>query len=371
MSMSTAQGAAELTSAYEGAEFDGRYIYYAPANSDTFIRFNTQGTSFTTAADWQQMSMSTAQGSAPGNFNFNAPLFDGRYIYYTPCGGNTFIRFDTQGTSFTTAADWQKISVSTAQGSAPSGLNYKGAEFDGRYVYYVPSNSATFIRFDTQGTSFTTAADWQKISVSTVQGSAAVSESYNGAIFDGRYIYYAPANSATFIRFDTQGTSFTTAADWQQMSMSTVQGSAAVSESYVGATFDGRYVYYSPSDSDTFIRFDTQGTSFTTVADWTTMSISTAQGTQATADAYYGVTFDGRYVYYSPHDADTFIRFDTKGTSFTTTADWQRMSMSTVQGSAPVANAYISSSQSFDGKYIYYSPYEAATFLRVQAMKTI
>ena len=317
MSMSTAQGAAELTSAYEGAEFDGRYIYYAPANSDTFIRFNTQGTSFTTAADWQQMSMSTAQGSAPGNFNFNAPLFDGRYIYYTPCGGNTFIRFDTQGTSFTTAADWQKISVST------------------------------------------------------VQGSAAVSESYNGAIFDGRYIYYAPANSATFIRFDTQGTSFTTAADWQQMSMSTVQGSAAVSESYVGATFDGRYVYYSPSDSDTFIRFDTQGTSFTTVADWTTMSISTAQGTQATADAYYGVTFDGRYVYYSPHDADTFIRFDTKGTSFTTTADWQRMSMSTVQGSAPVANAYISSSQSFDGKYIYYSPYEAATFLRVQAMKTI
>ncbi len=368
MSMSTAQGAAALDIAYFGSSFDGRYIYYAPRSSDTFVRFDTQGTSFTTTADWQLMSMSTAQGAAALNAAYFGSSFDGRYVYYVPYASDTFVRFDTQGTSFTTAADWTQMSMSTAQGAAELDNAYAGASFDGRYVYFVSVNSDTFVRFDTQGTSFTTTADWQLMSMSTAQGAAALDDAYYGASYDGRYVYYIPYNSDTFVRFDTQGTSFTTSADWQLMSMSTAQGAAALNGAYFGSSFDGRYVYYVPANSDTFVRFDTQGTSFTTTADWQLMSMSTAQGAAALNDAYYGASYDGRYIYYVPRSSDTFVRFDTQGTSFTTSADWQLMSMSTAQGAAALDGAYYGAS--FDGKYIYYVPANSDTFVRVQAMNS-
>ncbi len=368
MSMSTAQGAAALDNAYNGASFDGRYIYYVPFSSDTFVRFDTQGTSFTTTADWQLMSMSTAQGAAALNSAYTSASFDGRYIYYVPLGSDTFIRFDTQGTSFTTTADWQRMNMSTAHGGAALNDAYYGASFDGRYIYYVPSSSNTFIRFDTQGISFTTTADWQLMSMSTAQGASLLDSAYFGASFDGRYIYYVPFLSDTFVRFDTQGTSFTTTADWQLMSMSTAQGAAALDAAYSTTSFDGRYIYYVPYISDTFVRFDTQGTSFTTAADWQQMTMSTAQGAAALDYAYIGAAFDVRYIYYVPSYSDTFLRFDTQGTSFTTTADWQQMSMSTAQGAAALDAAYFGAS--FDGKYIYYVPQASDTFIRVQVSLT-
>ncbi|GAH63035.1 unnamed protein product, partial [marine sediment metagenome] len=47
---------------------------------------------------------------------------------------------------------------------------------------------------------------------------------------------------------------FTTPTDWQQMNMSTAQGAAELDDAYIGATFDGRYVYFVPYSSDTFLR---------------------------------------------------------------------------------------------------------------------
>jgi len=360
MSMSTAQGAAELETAYRGAAFDGRYIYFVPFGSATFIRFDTQGT-FTTAGDWTQVSMSTAQGAAALQLAYIGATFDGRYVYYAPYNSDTFVRFDTQGV-FTTASDWSQMSMSTAQGAAELEAAYRGTTFDGRYVYYAPCNSDTFVRFDTQGT-FTTAGDWTQMSMSTAQGAAALDSAYAGATFDGRYVYFAPHSSDTFVRFDTQGT-FTTAGDWTQMSMSTAQGAAALDTAYIGATFDGRYVYFVPNNSVTFVRFDTQGT-FTTAGDWSQMSMSTAQGAAALDSAYIGATFDGRYVYYAPCNSDTFVRFDTQGT-FTTAGDWTQMSMSTAQGAAALDTAYVGAT--FDGRYVYYAPYNSDTFVRVAAM---
>ncbi len=364
MSMTTVQGTA-LGGAYFGSSFDGRYIYYVPRNSDSFVIFDTMGTSFTTAADWQTMSMTTVQGTAL-NSAYQGASYDGRYIYYVPYDSDTFLRFDTMGTSFTTTADWQKIATSTAQGGANPTNAYIKASFDGRYIYYVPYVATTFLRFDTMGTSFTTTADWQKMSMSTAQGGAVLLYAYSGASFDGRYIYYASYASDTFLRFDTKGTSFTTTADWHTMAMSTAQGAAALDSAYTGASFDGRYIYYVPFWSDTFLRFDTMGTSFTTTADWQKMSMSTAQGGATLDNAYNGASFDGRYIYYVSQNSDTFVRFDTMGTSFTTTADWQKISMTTVQGTA-LDNAY--QGASFDGRYIYYNPYVSGTFLRVQANK--
>jgi len=93
MSMSTAQGGATLDAAYLGASFDGRYVYFVPRYSDTFIRFDTQGV-FTTAGDWAQMNMSTAQGGATLDNAYLGASFDGRYVYFVPFSSNTFVRFE-------------------------------------------------------------------------------------------------------------------------------------------------------------------------------------------------------------------------------------------------------------------------------------
>ena len=365
MSMSTVQGGALLNNAYRGdSAYDGRYIYYSAFNSNTFIQFDTQG-QFTTASDWSKMSMSTAQGAVLLDSAYIGSIFDGRYVYYAPYNSDTFIRFDTKGTSFATVGDWEQISMSTVHGAIAVNAAHSGCIFDGRYIYYTAFSAATFLRFDTQGTSLSTIGDWERMSMSTAQGASAIGSAYKSNTFDGRYVYYTPYNSDTFLRFDTQGTSFTTAADWETMNMSTALGAALLNAAFIGNTFDGRYVYYTTFDSATFLRFDTQGTSFTTVAAWEQMSVSTVLGASTPGSALIGCDFDSRYVYYTAMNSDTFPRFDTQGTSFTTAADWQIMSMSTAQGAVALNGAYIGTV--YAGNYVYYTPYSSDTFLRVLA----
>ena len=140
--------------------------------------------------------------------------------------------------------NWETMSMSTAQGATSLDVAYAASSvFDGRYMYFGTQSSATFLRFDTQG-QFAVAGDWTTMSESTVLG-AARSNAFNGIIFDGRYVYYVPDFSDTFLRFDTKGTSFVTTSDWTTMSMSTAQGATFLDNAYVGAIFDGRYVYFS------------------------------------------------------------------------------------------------------------------------------
>ena len=362
MNMSTAQGGAELDPAYIGTCFDGQYIYFVAYNSHTFLRFDRQGI-FTAAGDWDQMNMSTAQGGAELNAAYTGASFDGRYVYFVPQDSDTFVRFDTQGV-FTAAGDWSQMNMSTAQGGAELDDAYIGASFDGRYVYFCPYDSDTFVRLDTQGV-FTAAGDWEQMNMSTAQGGAELDSAYRGTSFDGRYVYFAPHDSDTFMRFDTQGT-FTNTGDWEQMNMSTAQGGAELNAAYRGASFDGRYVYFVPHDSDTFVRFDTQGT-FTTAAAWDRINMSTAQGGDELNAAYIGASFDGRYMYYGPKYSDTFVRFDTQGI-FTTAAAWDRINMSTAQGGAELDNAYYGAS--FDGRYVYFVPTVSHTFVRFEAMQS-
>ncbi|MCK5014157.1 MAG: hypothetical protein KAS66_10095, partial [Candidatus Omnitrophica bacterium] len=169
------------------------------------------------------------------------------------------------------------------------------------------NNDKYLQNFVDNNVNITKVQNWSRMNMSTAQGGAEVDDAYDGISFDGRYVYYIPRDSDTFVRFDTQGV-FTTAGDWDRMNMSTAQGGAELDDGYIGACFDGRYIYYVPHDSDTFLRFDTQGV-FTTAGDWSHMNVSTAQGGALLDSVYAGASFDGRYVYYVPRNSDTFVRF--------------------------------------------------------------
>lgn len=306
MRMSSAQGAAALDDAYIWANFDGRYVYYGPHDADTFIRYDTSG-AFTDITAWEQMALSSGQGGGAVNNAFSAVIFDGKYIYYCPQGSDTFVRFDTTE-DFDAIASWEQIRVISGMGAnvALPSSTYLGATFDGRYVYYAASFVNTAPRFDTTG-DFTDITSWEQIAVSSSQGGARLDQNFFGACFDGRHVYFNPDNGNSMVRFDVLGT-FTDITDWEQIALASAQGAAAVDDSHAHVIFDGRYLYYSAKDSATFIRYDSTA-DFTDITSWQQVNQGSAQGSAATLDGYTGCGFDGYYVYFCPTDSDTFIRF--------------------------------------------------------------
>jgi len=75
-----------------------------------------------------------------------------------------------------------------------------GAVFDGRYVYLIPSDSAGSVGqitiYDTTG-SFTESGSWSVYDTATI---------YTGGVFDGRYVYLAPLADQDFNDYSGQVT---------------------------------------------------------------------------------------------------------------------------------------------------------------------
>ena len=150
---------------------------------------------------------------------------------------------------------------------------FQGAAFDGRYIYFVPwgdTSTGTPLsiqgaplhhpRYDTMAT-FTTMASWATFDPSAVTSSNA----FVGAAFDGRYVYFSPGDyRGQALRYDTQA-SFAAGASWSSFDMTSLGGGAQ--SAFLGARFDGRYVYFIPSGG-VLERFDTTGT-FGSAASWT------------------------------------------------------------------------------------------------------
>jgi hypothetical protein len=229
-----------------------------------------------------------------------------------------------QSNAFTTLN--QPGAFSAYDASSTSGLNikgYGGTVFDGRYVYFVPNNDGVAnhgrtLRYDTQA-SLTTASSWSAYDAGNVDGLSTVG--YVGGVFDGRYIYFAPNNNGatkhgTVLRLDTQST-FTTSSSWHGYDAGSTSG--LNTKGYDGAVFDGRYVYFVPNyNGDSYhglvLRYDTQA-SFTNAPSWSAYDAGSTDG--LLARGFLGGMFDGRYVYFVPNYNGTayngvVMRYDTQ-----------------------------------------------------------
>jgi len=356
MALSSAQGGAAVDSAFIGATFDGRHVYFVANGSDTFILYDTTQ-AFTSIDAWEQIAMSSAQGGAALDNAYFFATFDGRYVYYCASDSTTMIRHDTTK-AFTAITSWEQVAVSSAQGGTANDDGIRGVTFDGQYVYFAAFSNSSFIQYNTN-LPFNDITSWAQIAMSSAQGGTALASAYFGCGSDGRYIYFSSFNSDTMIRYDTTA-SFTAIASWEQIAMSSAQGATAVDGAYMGITFDGRYIYYTANSSDTFIRFDTTK-SFTSISAWQQIAMSSAQGAAALDSAYGGTTFDGRYIYYTPLVSVTVVRFDTTE-SFTSISSWEQVAVSSAQAGTAVAVNYLGAT--FDGRYTYFSPHGSDTFIR-------
>ena len=76
---------------------------------------------------------------------------------------------------------------------APSSVNtlshdFQGGVFDGRYVYFAPIGNGTITRYDTQGSFETSGRRGRR----STRRRSARPQGFSGAVYDGRYVYFVP-----------------------------------------------------------------------------------------------------------------------------------------------------------------------------------
>ncbi|MBP9088199.1 MAG: hypothetical protein KBG15_18905 [Kofleriaceae bacterium] len=203
--------------------------------------------------------------------------------------------------------------------------------------------------------------NWATFDTATVNPGAS---GFVGAAFDGRYVYLVPSYNGTLngiaARFDTQA-SFSAATSWSTFDTATVNAAA---RGFNGVVFDGRYWYFVPHEnlqvySGTVARFDTQAV-FDNAASWSMFDVATVS---ASARGFFGATFDGRYIYFSPYAGSQVARFDTQQ-PFTLAASWSTFSLTALLTDVSAYPGTI-----FDGRYVYFGPYVTSTVARFDAKR--
>lgn len=313
---------------FTGGVFDGRYVYFSPqltTSPSGELRYDTQG-NFTNASSWALYDAGLTDGlSCKG---FQGAVFDGRFVYYVPHfntnaapGGwnGVVLRYDTQAV-FAKASSWHAFDAGNIGGLPTKG--YSSGVFDGRYLYFVPivngvqtNGSGCVLRYDAQG-SFTNAASWDAHDAGNT--SSLISTGFKGAVFDGRYIFLAPYpnnGNCAVLRYDTQ-TGFSNASSWTAFNATNINGIGT--DGYDGCVFDGRFVWFVPYHTagsvfhGRVLRYDTQA-AFTNTASWQAFDAGGTGGFQA--KGYVGAVSDGRYIYFAPYFngvgfSGTVLRFD-------------------------------------------------------------
>ncbi|UCD74428.1 MAG: hypothetical protein JSV91_11630 [Phycisphaerales bacterium] len=313
---------------YSGGVFDGRYVYFAPDRGSTgehgeVLRLDTLA-DFEQDAAWISYDPGE-HGVGDDPVGYNGAVFDGRYVYFVPDNNSSgphgeVLRCDTTG-DFADVSAWAAFDPGDyGVGHDPDG--YRGGVFDGRYVYFVPHYSGALydfeiLRYDTAA-EFADPSSW-----TTYDPNLEGMGGSNGAVFDGRYVYFAPISgfgerTSDVLRLDVTG-DFSDPSAWSRFDPYEHGVGHNADTEYRGGVFDGRYVYFSPfaGDSAPFgevLRYDTAG-DFADASSWDAYDAG-ANAVGEDPDGYDGAAFDGRYVYFAPLSNDggyhcEVLRYDT------------------------------------------------------------
>jgi hypothetical protein len=289
---------------------------------------------------WSTFDLTAANpavATAPGT---EGVAFDGRYMYLAPAPGAIVLRYDTTA-PFADARSWSSFDVKAQLGFQP---RFSGAMFDGRYVTFAPQDvSPLVVRFDTTAT-FTDPASWSTFDPTPLGVDV---NGFAGATFDGQFAYLAPHGHTTLLRHDTRAA---IATGWEIFDVAQVQ--STVLTAFWGGVFDGNAVYLAPNDG-VVVRYETTKP-FASTSSWSKFDtvIFHAGGL-----SFEGGAFDGRYLYMSPGGSESFVvRFDTQGT-FTDAGAWAAFDMGQL---SPTLGLF--SGAAFDGRFLYFQPWGARNF---------
>lgn len=294
-----------------GGAFDGRYVYFVPyASGNTAphgncVRYDTRG-DFGQATSWTAFDMTTVDPYAVG---YSTASFDGRYIYFAPyfrppnTPQGVVARYDTQS-DFADRSAWVTFDLiaNDVDKNSNTAKGFTASTFDGRYLYLIPFYDGTAFhghvaRYDTKASGgFQSPDSWLVYNVATPQHPTAVG--FYGATFDGRYVYLTQLHNPTvsgglIVRYDTQQ-DFKTDTSWEYFDAASLTTGGLLCTTcvgFIGATFDGRYVYIAPHEHTSALQFDTTAP-FSAPTSWSIHNIGSG--------SFQGANFDGANVYFIP-----------------------------------------------------------------------
>lgn len=353
---------------YVGGAYDGRHVYLSPGGG-AVARYDTHAPF---ATGWS--TFDPAKLSDGGSDTFRGATFDGQFVYFIGFHydgeGNSavFARFDTRA-RFGEASSWKEFDLTAAD---PRAIDYAGGAFDGRFMYFAPTANGHVARFDTRG-SFQDAASWAGSDVA-----AANAPAFEGAIFDGHYVYFIPhdhslltdagrvqgTRSGVAARLDPRA--FGSPGAWTMFDTAKVDVNAI---GFASAVFDGRYIYLVPYGAPIAValRYDTRKTAFDSESSWEKFDCALAL---PGATGFVGGAFDGRYVYFAPdidsagYPASTLLRYDTSR-EFRDPGSW--ISYDIAQQNT---NARSFAGAVFDGEYVYFVPIGSGVVAQFHARTT-
>ncbi len=323
------------------------------------------GGAFDDPASWASFD-GDAAGIGVNPEGFAGSVYDGRYVYFSPSqrtGGRhgEVLRYDTRG-AYTSAASWDSFDAGDAGvGSDPDG--YAGAVFDGRYVYFAPDHNGAgrhgeVLRYDTEG-AFGAAGSWRAYDPGD-SGVGADPDGYSGAEFDGRYLYFAPLDNGQgahgeVLRYDTRAP-FAGPAGWSTFDPG-ANGVGTDPDGYGDVLFDGRHLYFAPLDNGAGAHGEVLRYDvrqpFASPSSWTTYDPGAA-GVGTDPDGFSALVSDGRHLYLIPSDAGSGPSGEVVRLDTTAPFDSSSSWTTFAPGAAGLgAGAVGFSAASFDGRSIY------------------
>ncbi len=352
------------TVGFYGAVFDGRHIYFCPIRTTASDRMSVHGhvLRYDTHQDFHDPDAYEAYdaGNTDGlrTVCYYGATCDGRHIYFTPrdCGDgyhSRVLRYDTHG-GFKSAGAWSAHDAGLEH-------SHQSAGFDGRFIYMCPGYrdvaddtiseaalSGAVLRLDTT-------RDFKDASSYRVFDASALSEDtvcYDGAAFDGRYIYFVPLAKGVVLRYDTMA-DFESPDSWEWF-----DGKPLGMRDCVGAVYDGHFIYFAKYGEGPMLRYDIDRP-FDSADSWQVSRVPDALG--IVTDGFDGGFFDGRYVCFVPWKrfagADqmgyhcNWLRYDTCG-DFQDPGCWTVSDATHTDGLHSIGfNA-----GAFDGRYFYGAP---------------
>lgn len=317
-------------------------------------------------------------------------VHDGRFLYFVPgAADGHMVRYDTN-LALADDTAWESFNIESLFPEITSGSTkgYANGVFDGRYVYYTPyfdggNYHGRAVRYDTQG-EFADAASWHAVDFQNFFPGVADARGYNGAVFDGKHVYFVPYHQKPMyclgyhgkaVRYDTSAP-FDAASSWQAIDIENLFApDVTFTTGFATGVFDGRHVYYVPYFNSSgyhgkAVRYDSQA-DFESRLAWESIDISAIYTDVAGTMGYCGATFDGRYIYYAPYNdgaipVDVYhgkmVRYDTHG-DFTATSSWEALDLSSAFTASGTPNTKGYQGAAFDGRFVYYAPwYDGAEF---------
>jgi hypothetical protein len=239
----------------------------------------------------------------------------------------------------TNVANWVLFDTTMVD---PGASGYFGAAFDGRFVYFSPvQGSPIALEYDTQG-AFTAAKSWATFMLGDDAGA---DKSFVGAAYDGRYLYLPPFGQPAPImsRYDTQG-AYTSASSWATVDLASVAPTGGTS--FAGAVFAAGHVYLPPYGNSVALSFDTTAPLASSTS-WEPFDATSLIGSGFLACSG---TFDGRYVYFAPFSSGQVLRFDTSA-PFSAGTSWTMFDATTIDPRATAFEGAV-----FDGQFVYFVP---------------